>query len=151
MLNSVYLLWAFHVNNPSIDAGHTDEASSIPYVNLLLDSPDITVGPQPFDPSLLSIIIAAHGILMAVAWAVLSVAGTDDSVFVRGSCTRAHVCVPSGRVTRGVAVAGVSGLCGDVRSRVEAMVPCARGSAGADGAAHHRRLHGHLPRQIGRG
>ena len=73
----MHLIWALHASNTDINAGHTEASDTIPTANLLLDDPNIAVGPLPDDTTYYEIIVFVHAVAMFVGWGVLSAIGTD--------------------------------------------------------------------------
>lgn len=74
---AVHLIWALHASNVDINAGHTEASDTIPTANLLLDDPNIAVGPLPDDTTYYEIIMFVHAVAMFAGWGVLSAIGTD--------------------------------------------------------------------------
>lgn len=72
--HTVNLIWALHSTSTNLDSQHTEHAHEFATVNLLLDDPDISIGPLPDDVSARSVLV--HGALMFVAWAICSVIGS---------------------------------------------------------------------------
>jgi hypothetical protein len=140
LLSKVHLLWAMHASSANVDAEHTTASDAVPIVNLLLDDPNITVGPMPLDTTYHDLIMLVHAIAMILAWALLSAIGATHAPAPLAATQREtltdtrHACWGSG-------------VRGDVCAHVQALVPSARGAAGADDAARHPRPRYHRVRQ----